>query len=477
MVKVVETVAIIGGGPVGSGIANAFIQEGCFKQVKVFEKRANSGGVWNYSKSSEFKSTDYYLSVPSLDPYNTEKNGARLENGVWPSAMYKQLDTNIPKCLMNYNHHQFLSDLLLFPLRSDVLSYVKDYAAAVAAIVAFDTQVTRVSYVGGKLEPKSLADIDWDDYHWEVEYQSKGECHKEQFDAVVVASGHFETPYLPDFDGLKQWNQKFPGTITHAKSYNDPSEYKALGSVLVVGNSASALEVCNQISGYTKVYKSIRSFPPKDYVSQPNIEVVPQIKKFDYSSGQIELVDGTKLENIGVVIFATGYLKAYPYLKHLSLPYLGDAEIQPLISPDGFKVNGLFNHLISYQYPGLAFGSVPKNVVPFRLSESQGSWLLKVWSNKIKLPDLEEMKEWERLRLKAVNFDNYIFHSLPFPQDVAYYNVLNEDIARVGGGLKPAIWDEEQVGYRGFLKAKSLYLKYGKGKFKSIEELEPYKDC
>ena len=48
----------------------------------------------------------------------------------------------------------------------------------------------------------------------------------EKFDAVVVASGHYNVPYIPDIPGLPEYEDRYPGTIRHSKHFRSAEEYR-----------------------------------------------------------------------------------------------------------------------------------------------------------------------------------------------------------------------------------------------------------
>ena len=58
---------------------------------------------------------------------------------------------------------------------------------------------------------------------------------EEEFDYVVVGSGHFSTPNVVSFPGL----ETFPGRILHSHDFRNAGEFKGQ-RVLVVGSSYSA---------------------------------------------------------------------------------------------------------------------------------------------------------------------------------------------------------------------------------------------
>lgn len=48
----------------------------------------------------------------------------------------------------------------------------------------------------------------------------------EEFDAVVVASGHYAVPFIPVIPGLKEFAAKYPGSVEHTKHYRGPAKYR-----------------------------------------------------------------------------------------------------------------------------------------------------------------------------------------------------------------------------------------------------------
>lgn len=53
------------------------------------------------------------------------------------------------------------------------------------------------------------------DYWWE-----------ERFDAVVVASGHFNVPWIPPVEGLDEFERTRPGSVLHSKMYRGREAFK-----------------------------------------------------------------------------------------------------------------------------------------------------------------------------------------------------------------------------------------------------------
>jgi cation diffusion facilitator CzcD-associated flavoprotein CzcO len=57
---------------------------------------------------------------------------------------------------------------------------------------------------------------------------------------VVVATGRFNAPYIPDIPGLQAWADQFPDTVIHSRQYRRPEPY-ANQTVLIVGGSVSGV--------------------------------------------------------------------------------------------------------------------------------------------------------------------------------------------------------------------------------------------
>lgn len=69
---------------------------------------------------------------------------------------------------------------------------------------------------------------------WQLSYSTldtkDGQIQEQQsvetFDAVVVASGHYHAPRVPDLAGLKKWKAQWPSRIFHSKAYRSTQEFK-----------------------------------------------------------------------------------------------------------------------------------------------------------------------------------------------------------------------------------------------------------
>lgn len=49
---------------------------------------------------------------------------------------------------------------------------------------------------------------------------------KETYDAVVVASGHFNVPWIPPMEGLEEFERDRPGSVMHSKMFRGRDELR-----------------------------------------------------------------------------------------------------------------------------------------------------------------------------------------------------------------------------------------------------------
>lgn len=159
------------------------------------------------------------LTVPRTGPTT------RTDRALWTdkspdaqfvSPVYDALDTNIPHTMMNFSDLNFAQGSSLFPRHETVLEYLQEYARGLEPLLTFQTQVLDVR----KVEKQGQQ-------VWELEVLDlkSQTVRKAEFDAVVVASGHYNDPFIPGIPGLAEFNKAHPGAITHSKLYKRPDDY------------------------------------------------------------------------------------------------------------------------------------------------------------------------------------------------------------------------------------------------------------
>jgi cation diffusion facilitator CzcD-associated flavoprotein CzcO len=382
-----------------------------FDQIDVFEQRSSVGGAWNYSPSSCKR--DVSITVPHLDPNEPVEKPTWVDRpdgkreAVFVSPVYDLLETNIPKELMRYAEKPFPPQTQLFPKHHTVKQYLEDYAEEVKNTVQFETQVVDVQLK----DPSSST--------WVVTTKNlrTSVAQADVYDAVVVASGHFTVPYLPDIPGIQKWDKSYPGAILHSKLYDSPEVFRNK-KVVVVGSSASGLDIGAQINQVSmgKILASQKSDSYLSSSSPADKIICPEIVEFLSPASHdraIRFADGRIEAQIDAIVFCTGYFYSFPFL----------SSLEPPVITHGWRTMNTYRHLFYIDHPTLAFPVLSQRVIPFPMAENQAAVFSRVWSGRLQLPSTEEMRTWENIEI-ATKGDRKAYHVLPFPQDADYLNLL-----------------------------------------------------
>jgi cation diffusion facilitator CzcD-associated flavoprotein CzcO len=349
--------------------------------------------------------------------------------------MYTNLWANTPRDIMTFAEKDFPQGTPAFPFRTQILQYLKEYGKDVKNLVELNKEVITVEKQG----------------RWCLtirDSREKSRVAVEQFDAVAVAAGmaaidclivgHYDIPLIPNISGI----ETFPkGKISHAKYFRHPSSYRDK-NILLVGNGPSGADLSNQILQYAHlVRRSVRSEANSLAVTNPKVRDVAALKHFTKDS--IELVDGTKLEDIDNVIFCTGYLYSLSMFP----------KEAGFITSDGSYVHKLYQQTFYVEDPSLVFMGLPKQVIPFPTFQNQAIVVAKVWAQKLSLPSREVMRQDEFARLEKKGFEPTKYHSFKFPEDVELaenWRLWAEQDKSEGWekSMKPWHWTEERIAYR-----------------------------
>ncbi|KAL5338097.1 hypothetical protein BJX70DRAFT_217001 [Aspergillus crustosus] len=431
----IRRIAVIGGGPSGIAAVKYLLAENCFDTIDVFERRSTLGGVWHHGPGSLKETLPVPVpqvspNVPAEDPiWLPKESPPENQQPTFISPVYDTLDANLPKELMRYGDKPFLPSIQDFAPHDAVLRYVKEYGEDITGHVQFETEVIDVRKDGK------------DSAGWRVATKSlrTGDTRTNFYDAVVAASGHFDVPYLPDIPGIYGWNKDYPGVITHSKFYNSPAPFTDK-KVIVIGSSASGLDIGNQINEVSKgkvlaSQRSVTTATDKAYY--------PEIVEFlspDSHDRAVQFADGRIEHDIDAIVFCTGFFYSFPFLSSL-----------PIIT-DGRRVHNIYQHLFYIRDPTLAFPVLPQRIIPFPLSENQAAAFARVWSQRLSLPSTSEMEAWEASRV-AEKGDSLAFHLMPFPQDAEYMNMLHDwtstaekrdGLSNGGNGKQCNHWNEKE---------------------------------
>ncbi|QJD58241.1 NAD(P)/FAD-dependent oxidoreductase [Pseudomonas sp. gcc21] len=361
-------VAIIGAGPSGLAQLRAFQsaqQKGCeIPELVCYEKQADWGGLWNYTWRT------------GLDQHGEPVHG----------SMYRYLWSNGPKECLEFADYTFEEHfgkpIASYPPREVLWDYIKGRVekADVRKYIRFNCPVRQVTYNDDTEQFTVVAH----DHEADV-------VTTEIYDHVIVASGHFSTPNVPEFEGFERFN----GRILHAHDFRDALEFRGQ-DVLLVGSSYSAEDIGSQCYKYgaRSITTSYRT-RPMGFEFPDNWEEKPLLLRVDGNTAHFK--DGTS-KRIDAIILCTGYLHHFPFLDE-SLRLKTNNRLWPL---------DLYQGVVWENNPKLFYLGMQDQWYTFNMFDAQAWYVRDVLLGRIALPDQSAMREdsqaW-RAREEALDTD------------------------------------------------------------------------
>ncbi|KAF8654315.1 hypothetical protein AX16_003542 [Volvariella volvacea WC 439] len=441
----IKKVAIIGAGP-GGLIAYRELTRAGF-DAYLFERDHAPGGNWHYSDeipvdapipNADVSIGDY---IPDLPPQNVrlpfevvhketeddESYKQRRREFRGPKPLWKSLNSNAPAPHQQIAEWPWPAGTPWELPHATVQKYLRAFASWHGVNVndenpnvSYNTRVELVEKrydengkeAGWKLVLKEIVRED--------SRTSRTSWREENFDAVVVATGRWNAPYIPPIPGLIEWSKKYGNKITHSRQYRHPQGH-VNETLLVIGAATSGGEISRDIIPYAKkIYQSIRpdrsgkvhfNLPDLLHRLPKNVTIIGEIKKFraptsEIQDAQIELTNGTIITGVDRIIFATGYRYSFPFLHdyHNSSISLDQnpprTEVQPIVT-DGTHLRALHLDLFYIPDPTLALLNMNVGMQSFTYGEYLSLALAKVWSGTAHIPDTPELWRLHEERVKV----------------------------------------------------------------------------
>ncbi|KAH8200225.1 hypothetical protein TruAng_005617 [Truncatella angustata] len=417
----IKRVAVVGAGPAGAITIDALAQEKTFDIIRVFERREGPGGCWIGETTqppvlSDFKTlsdrtADVPLCIPKRIPAQTSKSGVQRFDD---SSVYPYLETNIDFLPMEFSQELFpkdKSELSVSTYGSNTpfrrWDVVRRYITGLVDrrgyndLISYNTTVERAEKLGAEWKltiRKSGKDSDY----WWIEW----------FDAVVVASGHYWVPYIPEIPGMEQFQKNRPGSVLHSKQFRVRDQF-AGKRVVVVGASVSAADIAFDLTNTARtpvhaitIGHSANGYFGDEAFNHPSIERHPSIARVEKRT--VHLIDGRAIADVDFIIFGTGYSWSLPFL--------------PQVPVRNNRVPGLYQHIVWQEDPTLLFVGAVAAGLTFKVFEWQAVFVARVLAKRATLPSLVDMKQWETDRIKARG-DGVKF-TLVFPDFEDYFERL-----------------------------------------------------
>ncbi|KAI8425139.1 hypothetical protein MSG28_006975 [Choristoneura fumiferana] len=314
-------VCVIGAGVAGLSSARYLKHEGI--NFTVLECTKYVGGTWRYDPRVGY-----------------DENGVVLH-----TSMYKYLRTNLPKPAMELNGFKLPEDAPSFPSWETYYEYLK------------------------RLENM-----------WKVKHKHvvTGEVFEEDYEYVIVGTGHHSKPHRPVIPGEDLFN----GTIIHSHDYRVPDPY-INRKVLVMGGGPSGMEIGLLVADVaSRLVHSHHSPAPFEAHFPPHYVKKADVKEFKENG--VVFVDGS-FEEVDDVIYCTGYEYDYPFI---------DSSSQLTISTH--SVIPLYKYMVNINEPSMFIMGLVVRACLVAAIDAQARYATALIKGNFTLPPKEAMMaEWQ----------------------------------------------------------------------------------
>lgn len=178
--------------------------------------------------------------------------------------------------------------------------------------------------------------------------------------------------------------------------------------------------------------------------SDPRNELVSPVRKFDAKKRTVHLEneeeeeeeggsDERTLSDVDVIIFCTGYLYSFPFLHHTA-ETTRNGPRHPIWS-DGYRVEGLYEHIVNIERESLMFVGLPKAGPTWLVAQAQAHVVARAVKGTLFYPYKTEMRQIEANEVARWQDDiangkrgenERSFHNLPGSKCAEYIDRLEE---------------------------------------------------
>lgn len=341
-----KRVAVIGAGPSGLAQLRAFqsakMNGDDIPEIVCFEKQSNWGGLWNYTWRT-----------------GLDENGEPVH-----SSMYRYLWSNGPKEGLEFADYSFEEhfgkQIASYPPRAVLFDYIEGRVkkAGVRDWIRFSTPVRFVKYNEAT-----------DNFTVTAHDMKTDRMYEEDFDNVIVASGHFSTPNVPEYPGF----EKFGGRVLHAHDFRDAMEFNGK-DILLLGSSYSAEDIGSQCWKYgaksiTVAYRNA----PLGYDWPENFVEVSALERVDETTAYFK--DGSS-KRVDAIILCTGYKHHFPFLPD-------DLRLK---TANRLAAADLYKGVVWVNNPKLFYVGMQDQWFTFNMFDAQAWWVRDAVMGRIAVP-------------------------------------------------------------------------------------------
>ncbi|EAR90070.1 flavin-binding monooxygenase-like protein (macronuclear) [Tetrahymena thermophila SB210] len=398
-----NSVLIIGCGPSGI-LATKYLQKN--NNVICIDNREDIGGQWYFDKYNEENHP------------NLQQTAFYHYYGVLCSSLYENLQANLPKFQMTFKGFPTKSEYQEFMKAEEFYEYLQDYCAhhQLKKNMLFNTFVSSVRLIeklsdeekkntGQLLTKRFLVEIkDSSDYKKNVRYL--------QADNVIVATGHCSVPNYPKILNF----ELFQGEKYHSHYFRQNYLQKFINKHLVIygGNQSAQDLLCIILKqtdpsqnpqkitliankGIIDTFRQSEAYK-EEIINKKLALAATDVKSF-VSEKSLILESGEYVENIDILMFATGYQYCFPFLENSNdnlIEFMEENDRKNCFGP-------LYKRLFSVREPNLIFLGMTFNTATIQqMFERQAICAQRFIDKIISLPSQEEMlKDYEQDFLKS----------------------------------------------------------------------------
>ena len=347
-----KRVAVIGAGPSGLAQLRAFqsakLNGEDIPDVVCYEKQDDWGGLWKY----------------------TWRTGVEESGEPCHGSMYRYLWSNGPKEGLEFADYTFEEHfgkpIASYPPRAVLFDYIEGRVnkAGVRDWIRFNNSVRDIRYDEGTgmfsvTARDAIADSET----------------TEEFDHVVVCTGHFSSPNVPYYPGFESYNGS---NLTD----NDNREAHELEGKEIMNNapSYSAEDIGSQCWKYgCRSVTVAHRTAPMGYAWPDNWQEVPALVKVEGRTAHFK--DGTS-KKVDAIILCTGYKHHFPFLPD-------DLRLK---TANRLAAADLYKGVVWNKNPKMFYIGMQDQWYTFNMFDAQAWWVRDQIMGKIALPDQAAME-------------------------------------------------------------------------------------
>eukprot|EP00525_Craspedostauros_australis_P005006 CAMPEP_0198132646 /NCGR_PEP_ID=MMETSP1442-20131203/58751_1 /TAXON_ID= /ORGANISM="Craspedostauros australis, Strain CCMP3328" /LENGTH=502 /DNA_ID=CAMNT_0043793697 /DNA_START=52 /DNA_END=1557 /DNA_ORIENTATION=+ len=404
-------VAIIGAGPSGIQAAKAILE--AFPKwreeaaIAVFEESGDVGGIWN--RDGRNQRGNYTPDLHIADAASKQAPPFTLPVASSTQPIYEDLSANVPRDLLNFQDMPFPRDVPMFPKPHQLGTYFREYAKRfeLSPFIQFHTTVvecTKQQQDDGDSQREGASGGAWtimvtpsrntqlEHENDTMDTENAKETSQTRFytsKRVLVCTGHHRKAFVPStIAGIRH----FRGIALHSSAFQSPEACIAsIGSqrrnsppalkLLIVGGSISGADIAKTCAKTMDVAVSVRrwrTIPHKLLLSsfRKQGKIRTGISHID-EDGVVHFNNGDDDSDMmqhpfrpDIILFATGYRYAYPFLS--------TRHHDAVCEADGFKMKDLYLRMLHRDDPSLGFIGIPTQVMsPMMMIETQMHWYVR----------------------------------------------------------------------------------------------------